>query len=363
MKTETIQVDPLACDPAVIERAAAVIRRGGLVAFPTETVYGLGADATNAEAVGRIFAAKRRPASDPLIVHLADAAELPTVSPAPNRLARELGARFWPGPLTLVLPRGPAIPAVVSAGLATVAVRVPDHAVALALLRAAQTPIAAPSANMFSRPSPTLAAHVLEDLDGRIDLLLDGGPTPIGVESTVLDLTGPVPTVLRPGGAPLEALEAVLPEVAFHPRHLPLSAEAAVSPGLLLKHYSPAASLWLFSGSGEATAARMLAAAERAVEEGRRVGALVFDHELERWGRLPVELFGLGPAGEPEQIARRLFAGLRELDGRGAEVILAHGPERAGLGAAVWDRLFRAAEGRLADAEAPESMPTVCELE
>ncbi|MBI1357638.1 MAG: threonylcarbamoyl-AMP synthase [Acidobacteria bacterium] len=348
MRTETIQVDPERPDPAAVERAASVIRRGGLVAFPTETVYGLGADATSARAVAGIFEAKQRPSSDPLIVHLAQAAQLGEVAQAPPPIAMELAGRFWPGPLTLVLCRGASIPAVVSAGLDTVAVRVPAHPVAKALLEAARVPIAAPSANLFARPSPTTASHVLEDLDGRIDMVLDGGAAPIGVESTVLDLTGPLPLVLRPGGTPLEALEAVLPQVAFRPKHLPLSGEAAASPGMLLKHYSPKAALWLFRGTGPETAARMLEAAE-GVARARRVGVLAFDEELESWSRFPVEIYGLGPVDQPEQAARRLFAGLRELDRRGVEIILARGPARQGLGEAVWDRLFRAAEGRLAD--------------
>jgi len=348
--TDTIQVDARVPDAAAIERAAAVLRRGGLVAFPTETVYGLGADATSAEAVAGIFRAKRRPSSDPLIVHLADASELPLVCASIPEAVRMLAKEFWPGALTLILPRGKAIPAVVSAGLDTVAVRVPDHPVAQALLRAARLPVAAPSANLFARPSPTTAQHVLEDLDGRVDVILDGGPTTIGVESTVLDLTGEAPTVLRPGGVTLEALEAFLPAVVFRPRHLAVD-EAAQSPGMLLKHYSPTAKLLLFGGES-AAAERMRAAAEKARGKGKRVGVLAFEAEAPAWRGRGVEVFELGPAEAPEQAARLLFAGLRELDRRGVDVILAHSPQRSGLGAAVWDRLFRAAEGALADAEA-----------
>lgn len=361
LRTETIPVHPLEPDASAIERAAAVLRRGGLAAFPTETVYGLGADATSADAVAAIFQAKRRPSSDPLIVHLADADEIPTVCESVPAVARDLAKHFWPGALTLILPRGALIPAVVSAGLDTVAVRVPDHPVARALIRAAGVPVAAPSANLFARPSPTTAQHVLEDLDGRVDVILDGGPTRIGVESTVLDLTGPVPTVLRPGGVPLEALEAVLPEVAFRPRHLPLDGGAASSPGMLLKHYSPKASLWLFGGASE-TVGRMRAAAETAIAAGRRVGVLAFAHDRSAWAELPVEVFDLGDTAAPAESARLLFAGLRELDRRGVDVILARGPARRGIGAAVWDRLFRAAEGRLADEEVAAEDP-LCELE
>jgi L-threonylcarbamoyladenylate synthase len=297
--------------------------------------------------VAGIFRAKGRPSTDPLIVHVTGIDEVPLVCVEVPPLARELAAKFWPGPLTLILRRGPAIPPSVSAGLDTVAVRAPDHPVAQALLQAVGAPIAAPSANLFARPSPTTAAHVLADLAGRVDLILDGGPTPIGVESTVLDLTAEVPTVLRPGGVPIEALEAVLPAVAFRPRHLPLDAEAAGSPGMLLKHYSPRAEMWLFAGA-DGVGEKMLTAAGRALREGRRVGALAYADEATRWRELGAEVFELGAASEPEQAARLLFAGLRELDGRGVDVIVASGPARGGLGEAVWDRLFRAAEGRLA---------------
>src|SRR5262245_22416754 len=199
--TKIIIVNPVAPEPAVIQQAASVIRAGGLVAFPTETVYGLGANALDATAVARIFAAKGRPASDPLIVHIAAFAQLDDIAEQIPPLARELAAAFWPGPLTLVLRRRSIVPANVSAGRETVAVRMPAHPVALALCGAAGVPIAAPSANLFTRTSPTEAEHVLEDLAGRIDLLLDGGPTPIGLESTVLDLTQSPPALLRPGGA------------------------------------------------------------------------------------------------------------------------------------------------------------------
>ncbi|HKS71272.1 MAG TPA: L-threonylcarbamoyladenylate synthase, partial [Ktedonobacterales bacterium] len=201
-------------DAAAIAEAAALLRAGRLVAFPTETVYGLGADATSAQAVEGIFAAKERPHSDPLIVHLAAAEELGRAAREVPELAGRLAARFWPGPLTLILPRAEAIPPIVAAGGSTVGVRVPSHPVARALIAAAGVPLAAPSANRFMHTSPTSAAHVLADLDGRIDCVLDAGPCTVGVESTVLDVTVTPPRILRPGGVTLEALRAVAPEIA-----------------------------------------------------------------------------------------------------------------------------------------------------
>ena len=200
-------------DPAAVEQAARLVRAGRLVAFPTETVYGLGADATNTDAVERIFAAKQRPHSDPLIVHLAAAAALPSVVQGVPPLAWALAERFWPGPLTLVLRRAEGIPPVVAAGGPTVGVRVPNHAVARELIARAGVPIAAPSANRFMHTSPTTAAHVLADLDGRVDCVLDAGPCSVGVESTVLDLTRDPPRILRPGGVTFEALRALVPNV------------------------------------------------------------------------------------------------------------------------------------------------------
>jgi L-threonylcarbamoyladenylate synthase len=352
--TTILPVAPDTPDPAAIARAAEVLRRGGLVAFPTETVYGLGASALDAAAVAKIFAAKGRPAADPLIVHIADAARLDEVAAEIPPLARELAASFWPGPLTLVLRRGAAVPRNVTAGGDTVAVRVPAHAVALALVIAAGVPIAAPSANLFTRPSPTRAAHVLEDLGGRIDMILDGGPTPIGVESTVLDLTQDPPALLRPGGAPAEALLRLVPNLVYEPRYVKLDDETAAqaSPGMLLKHYSPRAELILFAGAADRALERMRAAVHEAIAAGRSAGVMAPDEEAASFAALGAAVFPLGPAADLERIAQRIFAGMRELDARGVDLILVRGVTREGLGLAIWDRLLRAAEGRVIDVDA-----------
>ena len=336
--TEIIAVDPAAPDSAAIARAAAMLRDGGLVAFPTETVYGLGADALNASAVRGIFAAKGRPAYNPLIVHVPDAtAARELVTSWPDAAARAAAA-FWPGPLTLVLPRQPVVPLEVTAGLDTVAVRVPSHPVALALLRAARVPVAAPSANPFTRISPTTAAHVIAALRGRIDVVLDGGATPLGIESTVLDLAGEAPVLLRPGIIGIEELEPIVGPVAPAPA-APAGVEPAGAgraaqraPGMLQRHYSPAARVVLFDEP--AVGAREAATARAA---GQRVGALVrhsFTAAVDEILVLPDDAAGY---------ARLLYASLHALDDAGCDVVLVEAPPHDASWAAVRDRLVRAA--------------------
>lgn len=344
--TRLLAVEPTAPDPQIIAVAAEIIRSGGLVAFPTETVYGLGANALDAAAVARIFHAKGRPATDPIIAHIADLADL-------DRLARDLppeayvlARQFWPGPLTLVLRRRDAVPANLSAGRATVAVRMPAHPVALALIRAAGVPIAAPSANRFSRPSPTTAAHVLDDLAGQIELVLDGGPTSIGVESSVVDLTSDPPALLRPGGVPFETLRALLPKLSFTPRYLALD-ESAAAPGMLLRHYAPDAPLTMVAGERAAALARLRFEALTAADKGRRVGILAFAEDLAALADLPAHFVILGPFADPGQTAARLFAALRELERAAVDLILVCDPGHEGLSLAIRDRLVRAAEGRV----------------
>lgn len=344
--TQVFQLVPTAPDADMIARAAAVLRRGGLVAFPTETVYGLGANATDAAAVSRIFAAKGRPASDPVIVHLHDLKQLERVAADVPALAYDLARRFWPGPLTLVLWRAAAIPSNVSAGMDTVAVRMPNHPIPLALFRAAELPVAAPSANRFARPSATTAAHVLEDLGGRIDMVLDGGAAYIGVESTILDLTKAVPEVLRPGGITLETLREIVPDVQLVSRQLQPDGAGIEAPGMLLKHYSPRAEVLLFSGDPARVIACMQAAARERSEAGQRVGILTLDMESVYFEDLVARLFRLG--ADLPQLATNLFQGMRELDRLGSDVIIVHMVEPTGLGVAINDRLLRAAEGRLA---------------
>ena len=342
--TRVLPAAPPEAHPEAIAEAAAVLRAGGLVAFPTETVYGLGANALDPVACQRIYIAKRRAPDDPCIVHLASANDLPQVTPARSPAIERLAAAFWPGPLSLVLPKHPTVPDVITAGRPTVAVRVPAHPVALALLRAARLPVAAPSANLFTHTSPTRAEHVWADLAGRIDLILDGGPTPVGVESTVLDLTGPVPTVLRPGGVSVERLRAVLGEVAVLGREPP--PDHAASPGLLPKHYAPRVPLILVEGPPERALPVLAARAEQLATAGRRVGVLLADEDLPGWGGPGIQLVRLGPRSAPERVAANLYAALRALEAQ-ADMLLAPSFAEAGLGRAVQDRLRRAASERL----------------
>ncbi len=346
-ETQVLHLNAQYPEAHLIKQAAERIRAGGLVAFPTETVYGLGANGFDAMAVEHIFTAKARPTSDPIILHLSSRHQLELVAKDIPQLALQLAQAFWPGPLTLVLKRQPRVPAIVTAGLDTVAVRVPSHPVALALLKAADVPIAAPSANRFSRPSPTTAQHVLEDLDGCVDLVLDGGATSIGVESTVLDLTQAIPTILRPGGALIEPLRVMIPNLQIKQRFMGAE-ESMPSPGMLLKHYSPNAELMLFTGSDDSkVVAHMQAIIQRLVVEGKSVGVLTSEEDHPYFARLPIQLVELGPRTDLEMIARNLFAGMRTLDFLGVDVILVKSFVQEGLGLAIWDRLIRAAEGKV----------------
>jgi L-threonylcarbamoyladenylate synthase len=329
----------LDASPGAILCAAELLRAGGTVAFPTETVYGLGANALDPTAVAKIFAAKVRPNWDPLIVHIADRAMLDQIAiltPSTRTVADQLIAAFWPGPLTLLLPRTSAIPDAVTAGRPLVGVRIPAHPIALALLRETGLPIAAPSANRFGHTSPTAAAHVLEDLDGRIDAVLDGGPCTVGVESTVLDPEAMV--LYRPGAVTAEMIAAI---TGREPRlYAPLPSSTAPtpvvpqpSPGLELRHYAPRAQLILIDS--EAALAR-----EIAIHAPARTGIMLPDG----WN-LPATaaVFPWGPWDAPETLARRLFTGLRTLDALGVQTILCPVPSMSGLGDALRDRLTRAA--------------------
>lgn len=355
MDTQLLTIDPSEIDAptavSALQRAAQIIQHGGLVAFPTETVYGLGADALNAAAVARIFAAKKRPFFDPLIIHVADVTDLPRVARDVPPLAHELAARFWPGPLTLVLPRNTAVPDVVTAGGATVAVRCPAHPLALALIRAAGTPVAAPSANRFSHTSPTSARHVWDDLAGEVELILDGGPTLVGVESTVLDITGEAPVLLRPGGVSVEALLAMLPRVEVRRQLAPPGPEL-LSPGLLERHYAPRAPLWLFTGEDAAIRRAILATARAQQANGRAVALLLAEEDVAFFARQGGETADqtavVGSLSDLAGVARRLFAAMRQLDRAEVSLILARDFPPVGLGLAIHDRLARAAEQVLA---------------
>lgn len=318
-------------DEAAIAAGAKALAAGRLVAFPTETVYGLGANALDPDAVAAIFAAKGRPTDHPLICHVASADALAPLVAEVTPAARALAGAFWPGPLTLVMPRSRAVPDAVTGGRDTVAARVPAHPVALALLRAFDGPVAAPSANRFGRPSPTSASDVADELGDAVAVILDGGPCEIGIESTVVDLTTTPPQVLRPGRISAEQVAQVLGG--------PVDAVAsgpARAPGMLESHYAPGARVEVVAGGEVAARAAAFDA------DGARVAVLAPDAV----NGLPAAVLVLGPVGGPDHYAARLYAAFRRADAEGAEVILAVPPPAEGIGVAVRDRLQRASAGR-----------------
>jgi len=329
-----------------LRRAGELLACGGIVVLPTETVYGLGADAFNARAVARVFAAKARPNFDPLIVHVASMAGVGRIAAEVPPKARALMERLWPGPLTLILPKREEVPDLVTSGLATVAIRCPSHPVARAIIEYSGTAIAAPSANPFGYLSPTRAEHVARMLGDRVDLIVDGGPCEIGVESTVLDATVDPPRILRPGGMAREAIEAVigpvaLPEPGEHRPSAP-GAAAQASPGQLDSHYAPRTPLYLAPEGGLAAAC---ATALRG--GGSRIAAIAFDGDSrERLAELGAgrfaELRVLSPSGDLLEAAASLFSILHELDGRSLDAIWAERVPERGLGPAINDRLRRA---------------------
>jgi L-threonylcarbamoyladenylate synthase len=358
MKTLRLTVDPenpgSESSRSAIDHAASILRQGGIVAFPTETVYGLGANALNPVAVEKIFIAKSRPAWDPLIVHIAARADLCSVSTAqPTLSSVALMERFWPGALTLLLPRADAVPAIVTANRPLVGVRLPSHPVAHALLVAAGIPIAAPSANSFGRISPTLAAHVLEDLDGRIDAVLDGGETAHGLESTVVDASREPVIVYRPGIISIRQIrELCASAIQWTAKEAPLEAagfqpESMPSPGIGVRHYAPRTPLFLVSGEGTEQVQAFGAAFETARSRHQKSGVMLPSNFLPEGTQIAshvAAIFDWGDWQDLEMLAHRLFAGLRYLDNAGVQLILCPLPPPEGVGSAIRDRLLKAAQ-------------------
>lgn len=337
-RLQTLRIPAEHADSPGLDQAADTLRRGGLVAFPTETVYGLGGNGLDEKALHRIFEAKNRPLADPLILHVTGVQQARTLArewpAAAERLCREL----WPGPLTLLLPRAACVPDAATAGLDSVALRAPAHPIAAGLLRRVAFPVAAPSANLFSRPSPTTADHVLHDLAGRIEAVLDGGPCPVGIESTVLDLRDGRAVIRRPGGVPREAIEAILGY------NVPLglmneSGPALPSPGLLERHYSPSTPLILVEGWGE-SALRELA--RRLAEKGR-FGLVAPESTVKTLRGLCEAVESLGALDHPSIAAARLYSAIRRLDALGLDAMFSHTYPPGGFGDSINDRLLKAA--------------------
>lgn len=351
-KTLLLKVDSQNPEKEKIQKAADFIKKGGLVAFPTETVYGLGANALNSQAVLALFEAKKRPLDNPPIVHVGDISDVHRLVKKTTSKAEKLMKNFWPGPLTLIFKHSAIVPNVTVAGLNTIAIRMPNHNVALALLRESRCPIAAPSANLAGKPSPTTAKHVLDDLDGRIDAVLDAGPTPIGVESTVLDLTIMPPQILRPGGISYEKLKEILEDVRLHPiavaeKEVPI--ERARSPGVKHKHYAPNAEVVLVEGEISLVKEKVKELAESYRREGKKVGVLATDETADYYRADVVK--SLGSRNDLAIVAKNLFRLLREFDSEKVDVIVAEGVATAGLGLAVMNRLRKAAGYKIVKAD------------
>lgn len=324
MITEIIKINPQKPEKSKIKKAADIIKDGGLVAFPTETVYGLGADVFNEKAVKKIFVAKKRPFDDPLIVHIADISDLHKLAKIIPETAVKLAKKFWPGPLTMVFKKAKSVPDCVTAGLDTVAVRMPENNIALKLIKVSGTPIAAPSANIFTKPSPTSAKHVIEDLSGKIPMIIDAGQTKIGLESTVLDLTSKIPMILRPGKITAEELKPILGKIEYPPpeaRPRPSGAgKTPKSPGMKYRHYSPKAKVILVVGEKNKTKNKI-----RELEKIYKKTAVIRADK------------------DVENLSKNLFKKFREFDSKKIEIIIVEGVKEKGLGLALMNRTKKAA--------------------
>ncbi|KXA93204.1 tRNA threonylcarbamoyladenosine biosynthesis protein [candidate division MSBL1 archaeon SCGC-AAA259E17] len=349
VETTILKVDPKKIDTKKIRTAAKAIQEGKLVAFPTETVYGLGANALEEEAVSRIFEAKGRPADNPLIVHIAEEDSVNILAKHVPENAGKLMDKFWPGPMTLIMPKSDLVPGVTTANLDTVAIRMPSHPVARALIKEANLPIAAPSANLSGRPSPTSAKHVLDDLSGRIEVVIDGGKTGYGVESTVISLSESIPTVLRPGPLPVEELSKILGEVkisSIAKAETPEEISEAKSPGMKHEHYSPKSEVLVVEGTPpKRVTSKIQEMATKYDREEKKVGILATEETAEKYEVGTVKV--VGKRRKPETVAENLFRILREFDDEGIDIILAEGLETAGIGLAIMNRLRKAAGYRI----------------
>lgn len=348
METSIYKIGYCAADDDKIKKAAEIIREGGLVAFPTETVYGLGADACNPKAAEKIYEAKGRPSDNPLIVHIAKYEDLTYLVRETPEKAFLLAKAFWPGPLTMIFHKNDNVPYETTGGLDTVAVRMPDHPAARRLILTSGRPIAAPSANASGRPSPTLAEHVAEDLGGKIPVILDGGEVGIGIESTILDLTEEIPMILRPGYVTKDMLEKVIGEVKTDPGIL--AADEGVkpkAPGMKYRHYAPRASLTVVNGNKEAVIWKINELTDKMRADGKKVGVIGTDETAGAYRGDMV--LSLGAREDEEGIARRLYRILREFDEREADVIYSESFASPGMGQAIMNRLLKAAGHQVLD--------------
>ncbi len=342
MKTEIVKIDEEQIDQEAIARAGEILKRGGLVAFPTETVYGLGGDALNENSSRLIYAAKGRPSDNPLIVHITNMEALKKIVTEIPPAARKLAERYWPGPLTMIFHKSSAVPLATTGGLDTVAVRMPSHKTARAMIDAAGGYIAAPSANRSGRPSPTVARYVIEDLDGLVDMIIDGGEVNIGLESTIIDLTGEVPTILRPGYVTQDMLTETLGLVDVDRTILDANShQAPKAPGMKYRHYAPKGNLSIVEGEPERVVSYINERISALQKEGRKTGVIATDETAARYHGDDVK--SVGSRRDEEVIARHLFRILREFDDDNVEVMFTESFETAGIGQAIMNRLLKAA--------------------
>lgn len=341
MQTIIRKVDENCIDEMIMKEAGALLKQGALVAFPTETVYGLGANALDSEAAAKIYAAKGRPSDNPLIVHIADMDALPLITAEIPEAAKKLAAKFWPGPLTMVMKKSEVVPYGTTGGLDTVAVRMPAHPIALEMIRHGGGYIAAPSANTSGRPSPTLASHVADDMTGIIPMILDGGAVGIGIESTIVDLTDEIPTILRPGFITKEMLQEVVGEVQIDKGLDADSKTPPKAPGMKYRHYAPKAELMIVEGSSEAVVAKINALVKENEEKGICTGIIGTEETVSRYPAGIVKC--MGTRNDELSISSHLYGILREFDESDAKVIYSESFEEGAMGSAIMNRLLKAA--------------------
>lgn len=342
MKTEMIKINPQAIDMEAIARAGNILKQGGLVAFPTETVYGLGGDATNPDASHKIYSAKGRPSDNPLIVHITNMKALEEMVAEVPKTAYVLAERFWPGPLTMIFQKNDRIPYETTGGMDTVAVRMPSDPIARALIDASTGYIAAPSANTSGRPSPTQAAHVAQDLSGKIDMIIDGGDVNIGLESTIVDLTEDVPMILRPGYITLEMLRDVLGDVQVDPGLIAADSDRKPkAPGMKYRHYAPKADLKVVEGAPGAVVQTINRLTAELAAQNKRVGVIATEETKDRYEQGTV--ISIGARDDEEAIARHLYGSLRQFDELGVDAIFSESFATAKMGQAIMNRLLKAA--------------------
>lgn len=346
MYTKIIKIDENNIDKNLIGEAVRIIKNGGLVAFPTETVYGLGANGLDEEAVKKIFIAKGRPQDNPLILHVYSTDQVEDLVEEIPPVAKLCMDKFWPGPLTIILKKSPKVPDIISAGLDTVAIRMPENKIALEIIRLSNTPIAAPSANTSGKPSPTSARHVIEDLMGRIDMIVDGGDTGIGLESTVLDLSTDIPMILRPGGVTKEDLSKIIPNITIDSSIIKEDEKLIPkSPGQKYRHYAPKAEMFVFSGQVDSIVEAIIVNTEKYTKEGKRVGIICTDETKDFYKEGVI--ISMGSRKNKETIARNLFNTLRTFDHLDVDIILAEGVDLSNLGIAIMNRMMKAASGKI----------------